>query len=152
MTTNKHSRPIFVGALASIFAVPLIMTTLMAFSSTSIMIPPLVVFLVGIFITLPTTCVAAVPLALLLRRIGRLNAIYMCLAGAILGALALGIYTLYSTYYPEMRDHAFARSSAIQSALQALVPGALYGFLSASAFCIGAGIKIRSGAKPKRVA
>ena len=73
-------------------------------------------------------------------------------AGTVLGALALDTYTLRSTCYPLMRDHAFARWPACHSALQALVPDAVYGILSASTFCIGAGIKIRSGVRPKSLA
>jgi len=82
-------------------------------------------------------------LALLFRRLGKLNAIYMCLLGAVLGALALGLYTLDSSYYPQMSDKAFALWVAQQAAMKSLIPGAVYGFLSAAAFCVGAGITVR---------
>ena len=152
---SQHSRPLVVGALASSFAVPTLMALLMAFSTMSVMAPPILVFFVGVLITVPTTCVVAVPLALLFRRFGRLNAIYMCLLGAVLGALALGIYTLDSSYYPQMNDKVFALWVARQAALKSLMPGAVYGFVSALAFCIGAGITIRpsgrrTGAKLQR--
>ena len=140
---SQHSRPLVVGALASSFAVPVLMALLMAFSSMSIMTPPILVFFVGVLITAPTTCLVAVPLALLFRRFGKLNAIYMCLLGTLLGALALGLYTLDSTYYPQMTDKALALWIARQAALKSLTPGAVYGFVSAAAFCVGAGITIR---------
>ena len=140
---SQHSRPLVVGALASSFAVPALMALLMAFSSMSIMTPPLLVFFVGVLITAPTTCLVAVPLALLFRRFGRLNAIYMCLLGTLLGGMALGLYTLDSTYFPQMSDKALGLWIARQAALKSLMPGAVYGFLSAAAFCVGAGITVR---------
>ena len=140
---SQHSRPLVVGALASSFAVPALMALLMTFSTMSVMTPPILVFFVGVLITVPTTCLVAVPLALLFRRFGRLNAIYMCLLGTVLGALALGLYTLDSSYYPQMNDKAFALWVAQQAALKSLMPGAVYGFVSAAAFCVGAGITVR---------
>lgn len=95
---SQHSRPLVVGALASSFAVPALMALLMAFSTMSVMTPPILVFFVGVLLAAPTTCFVAVPLALLFRRLGRLNAIYMCLLGTVLGALALGLYTLDGAY------------------------------------------------------
>jgi hypothetical protein len=125
------------------------MALLMAFSSMSIMMPPILVFFVGVLITAPTTCLVAVPLALWFRRFGRLNAVYMCLLGTVLGASALGLYTLDSSNYPQINDKAFALWVAQQAALKSIVPGAMYGFLSAAAFCLGAGIAIRpSGRRP----
>ena len=140
---RQHSRPLVVGALASIFAVPTLMALLMAFSTMSIITPPILVFIVGVLITTPATFLVAVPLALLFRRFGWLNAIYMCLLGTVLGALALGLYTLDSSYYPQMSDKAFALRVAEQAALKSLMPGAVYGFVSAVAFCIGAGMTVR---------
>jgi hypothetical protein len=119
------------------------MTLLTAFSSMSIMIPPILVFIVGVLIAAPTTFFVALPLALLFRRYRKLNAIYMCLLGTALGALALGLYTLYSTYHPEINDKTLALWISRQAALNSLIPGAVYGFLSATAFCVGAGVTVR---------
>lgn len=143
MDRTKHSRPLWLGVVASSLAVPALMAGFMAFSSESIMIPPIAVFLVGILITTPASCLVALPLALWLRRVGRLNAVYLCLLGTVIGAFALGLYTLQSAYYPQMNDKAFAFWVAKQAALKALAPGAIYGFLSAVAMCVGAGITIR---------
>ena len=140
---SQHSRPLAIGALASIFAMPTLMALLTMFSTMSIMIPPELVFLVGVLIAAPTTCLVAVPLALLFRHLGWLNAVSMCLLGTMLGALALGLYTLDSSYYPQMNDKAFALWVARQAALKSLVPGAMYGFISAAAFCVGAGVTVR---------
>jgi hypothetical protein len=107
------------------------------------MIPPIAVFLVGVLITAPTSCFVALPLALWLRHVGKLNAILLCLFGTVAGALALGLYTLQDTYYPQMHDKAFALRVAEQAALKALATGAVYGLLSAAALCVGAGIAIR---------
>ena len=143
MDTAQHSRPLWLGIVASSVAVPTIMAAMMTFSSESMMIPPIAVFLVGVLITAPATCLVALPLALWLRRVGRLNAVYLCLLGTVVGALTLGLYTLQGTYYPQMNDKALALWIAEQAALKALASGAVYGFLSAGALCVGAGIAIR---------
>jgi hypothetical protein len=119
----------------------------MMFSSESIMMLPIDVFLVGVLITAPIACLVALPLALWLRRMGNLNAVYLCLLGTVVGALALGLYTLHDTYYPQMNDKAFALRIAEQAALKALASGAVDGFLSAVALCIGAGITVRPGGR-----
>ena len=139
---SQHSRPLIVGALASIFAVPAIMGLLMAFLLMDFMAVPLGVFLMSVLITAPTTCLVVVPLALLFRHYGRLNAIYMCLIGTVLGALALCLCTLDSSDYPEMSHMNFAFWFGQQSALRSLIAGAMYGFVSAAAFCVGAGITV----------
>jgi hypothetical protein len=139
---SQHSRPLIVGALASIFAVPAIMGLLMAFLLMDFMAVPLLVFLMGV-ITTPTTCLVVVPLALLFRHYGRLNAIYMCLMGTVLGALVLCLCTLDSSDYPKMSHMNFAFWFGQQSALRSLIAGAMYGFVSAAAFCVGAGITVR---------
>jgi hypothetical protein len=143
MDTTQHSRPLWLGVVASSVAVPTLIAALMMFSSESTMISPIDVFLVGVLITAPIACLVALPLALWLRRIGRLNAVYLCLLGTVVGALALSLYTLHGTYYPQMNDKAFALWIAKQAALKALAPGALDGFLSALALCVGAGVTIR---------
>jgi hypothetical protein len=119
------------------------MAVLVAFSAESVMIPGVGVFLVGVLITLPTSWLLALPLALWLRRVGLLNAILLCLIGSVVGAIVFGLFILDINYYPQIPDKAHAIQVAEEAALSALVPGALYGFLSATAMCVGAGIKIR---------
>jgi hypothetical protein len=119
------------------------MAVLVAFSSESVMIPGIGVFLVGALIAIPTSLLVALPLALWLRRVGKLNAILLCLIGSVVGAIVFGLLVLNENYYPQMHDKAYAIQVAEEAALSALVPGALYGFLSALAMCVGAGIKIR---------
>lgn len=51
-----------------------------------------------------------------------------------------------------MNDKAFALWVAQQAALKSLMPGALYGFVSAAAFCVGSGITVRpSGRRTRRL-
>jgi len=147
VNTIQHSRPLWVGVVASSVAVPTLMAAIMMFSSQSMMIPPIAVFLVGVLITAPTSCLVALPLALWLRRVGRLNCVYLSLLGTVVGALALGLYTLHDTYYPQMHDKAFALWIAEQAALKALASGAVYGLLSAVALCVGAGVAVRSSGR-----
>jgi hypothetical protein len=117
---------------------------LMVFSSQRVMVPTLLVLLMGLLISSPVAVLIELPLALWLRSRGRLNAINLCLSGALVGAVVLGLYSLYSNYWPQMNDQALARWIAQQAALKALLPGGIYGLLSAAAFSAGAGLTIRS--------
>ena len=144
MDASQHSRPLWIGLLASTFFVPVAMTVLQSFSSSRLMIPPVLIFIVGSLIAGAATFLFALPFALLLRKRGALNALTLCLSGAIVGALAYSAYAFNSNYYPEMNDKALALWAARQSAFRAIIPGAVFGLLSAVAFCIGAGITIRS--------
>ena len=144
MDRSQHTRPLWIGLIASIVFVPALMALLMLFSSQRVMIPPLLVLLMGLFISTPVAVLVELPLALWLRSRGRLSAINLCLAGALVGAVVLGLYSLHSNYWPQMNDQALARWIAQQAALKALLPGGIYGLLSAAAFSVGAGLTIRS--------
>ncbi|MGD9521655.1 MAG: hypothetical protein AB7V67_06965 [Tepidiphilus sp.] len=108
------------------------------------MIPPLLVLVVGLFITVPVSFVVALPLAMAFRRFGRLNAINLCLAGAIVGAVSFGAFAYRDNYWPQMNDQELARWGARQAAIGALLPGGIYGLLSALAFAAGGGVVFRS--------
>lgn len=144
MDTSQHSRPLWIGLIACVFFVPLLMAIFQVFSSERMIVGPLLVFIVGSVISGLATIFAAAPIVLLLRHIGWLNAIVLCVLGALVGAVALGWFAFSDSQYPQMRDQSLAQWIARQAALKAMVPGALYGFLSAVALCIGAGITIRS--------
>ena len=143
MHPTQHSRPLWIGLLASATFVPLLMALLTALSSQSLMVPPLGVLIMGFLIAAPVALFVELPLALWLRKLGHLNALYVCLAGALVGALALGIYALQANYWSQMDDKALARWIAQQAALKAMLPGSIYGLLSAAAFSVGAGLSIR---------
>jgi hypothetical protein len=144
METAQHSRPLWVGLTACTFFVPSLMAILQVFSVESVIIGPVLVFLVGSVISGLATVLAAAPVVLLLRHVGRLDALVLCILGAAVGAVALGGFAFSDHQYPQMNDQAFAQWIARQAALKAMVPGAIYGFLSAVALCVGAGIGIRS--------
>ncbi|WP_407910652.1 hypothetical protein, partial [Lysobacter claricitrinus] len=107
------------------------------------MAPPILVLIMGVVIAAPVSFLVALPFAALLRRYGRLNALYLCIAGAAVGAIVFGFYSFQSNYFTGMNDKSFALWVARQSAIKALLPGGIYGLLSALAFSIGAGITIR---------
>src|SRR5690606_36025464 len=123
MNRSQHSRPLWIGLIASIAFVPALMALLMAFSSQRVMTPPLLVLIMGLFISTPVAVFIELPLALWLRSRGKLSAVTLCLAGAFVGALVLGLYSLHSNYWPQMNDQALARWAAQQAALKALLPG-----------------------------
>lgn len=144
MDRPQHSRPLWIGLVASIVFVPALMALLMVFSSERVMVPPILVLLMGLFISTSVALLIELPLALWLRSRGRLSAINLCMAGALVGALVLGLYSLHSNYWPQMNDQELAHWIARQAALKALLPGGIYGLLSAAAFSAGAGLTIRS--------
>jgi hypothetical protein len=143
MDRSQHSRPLWVGVLACIAAAPVMMSLLMAVSAERVIVPPILVLIVGLLIAAPATLFVALPLALALRRAGKLSSLYLCLAGALVGAAALGLFALHDNYWPQMTDQSFARWVALQAALKAMLPGSMYGFVSAVAFSIGAGLSLR---------
>lgn len=108
------------------------------------MIPDLVIIIVALPISLITTLCLALPYTLWLRRRNNLNAIRLCITGALAGATVFAAYSFYSVYYPEMIDQKFMLETALKSAQAGTLPGAILGFLSAVALCVGAGITIRS--------
>jgi hypothetical protein len=120
------------------------MAALQSFSSSRLMVPPLLIFIVGSIIAGATTLLFALPLTLWLRKRGRLSALLLCSLGAIMGAAVYAGYAFDSSYYPQMNDRDFALWAARQAALRAALPGAVFGFLSSVALCVGAGITIRS--------
>ena len=144
MGTPQHSRPLWVGLVACTFFVPSLMAILQVFSIESVIVGPVLVFIVGSVISGLATVLAAIPAVLLLRRMGWLNAIVLCILGATVGAVALGWFAFSDNQYPQMNDQSLAQWIARQAALKAMMPGAIYGFLSAAALCVGAGITIRS--------
>lgn len=144
MERSQHSRPLWIGLLASTFSVPAAMATLQFFSSSRLMVPPLLIFVVGSIIAGVATFLFALPLTLWLRKRGRLSALLLCSLGAIVGAVVYAVYAFDSSYYPQMNDKALALWAARQSAFRAVLPGAIFGFFSAVALCVGAGITIRS--------
>ena len=152
MHPAPHSRPLWIGLLASIFCVPMLAALLTALSTHGLMVPPLLVLFIGVLIAAPIALVIELPVVLGLRKLGQLNALYLCLAGAVVGALALGLYALYSSAYPEMNDRNLARWIAQQAALGAVRPGSIYGLLSAAAFSLGAGLPILPGRRRTRLA
>ena len=144
METPQHSRPLWVGLVACTFFVPSLMAILQVFSVESVIIGPVLVLIVGSVISGLATVFAATPVVLLLRHKGWLNAIVLCILGAAVGAVALGWFAFSDNQYPQMNDQSLAKWIARQAVFKAMVPGAIYGFLSAVALCVGAGITIRS--------
>jgi hypothetical protein len=67
MEIAQHSRPLWIGILASIMFVPLLMALLMMFSAERIMIPPLLVLIMGLVIATPVAVFVEFPFVLLLR-------------------------------------------------------------------------------------
>jgi hypothetical protein len=147
MDRDQHSRPLWIGLIASIAFVPLVAALLTAFSSQNVMVPWPLVLIMGLLIAAPVGLLVELPLVLWLRKIGRLSVVYLCMAGALAGAVALGLYSLQANYWPQMRDQDLARWAAQQAALRALLPGGIYGLLSAAAFSVGAGLTVRSSGR-----
>lgn len=147
MRSAMHSRPLWVGLLAAMLCMPVVISALTALSAYSLMISPMLVLIVGIGISGMVTLGIALPLVLWLRRHGHLNAIVLCASGTVAGGLSMGLFTYYHSYYPQMSDRVFALQVAKNAALGSVPLGAVYGFVSAIALCVGAGITLRSSGR-----
>ena len=144
MESAQHSRPLWIGLTACALLAPLTMSILQAFSVEGVIVGPILVFLVGSMISGAVTVFVAAPLVLVLRHIGALNSFLVIILGTLAGALALGLFAYSDSQYPMMRDQELARWITRQAVLKAMKLGAIYGFLSSAALCVGAGITIRS--------
>ena len=147
MQQSQHSRPLWIGLLACALLAPALLAGLEAMSADSIMIPPPLVFLVGVLISGTATALVALPLVLWLRKRGKLNAVYLCVGGVLIGAISFAAFTFNQSYFPQMNDRSWALRVAAQAALNALVPGSILGLVSAAALCVGAGITMRPGVR-----
>jgi len=146
MTNDQHARPLWIGMIACALFPTLVIEVLFQFSAEKnmMMVPDLLVVIIALPVSLFAVVSVALPYTLWLRRLGKLNAIRLCIAGALVGAAALAVLNFYTNYYPEMNDQKFMIQTALKSALASTVPGAIIGFLSSVALCVGAGITIRS--------
>ncbi len=122
---------------------PVTIAGLVALSPYNLMIPPILVFAVAICISGAATFLFALPLVLWLRRTQHLNAALLCILGGVVGAVVYGAFMFYNGYYPEITDRTFALHMAAKNALSSMLPGGIFGLLSAAALCVGAGITIR---------
>ena len=140
---GQHSRPLWVGILACT-ALPVVLFAAQAyFSPYQFMIPSELVAMSALVGALFSSLCIALPYILWLRRKRLLNALRVCLAGAVGGAVVLGAFAFYMAYFPEMQDRGFALATATRSAASVALSGALVGVLSGVALCVGAGIPFR---------
>lgn len=142
MEHAQHARPLFIGVIAGAVS-PTLLATLLESSPDRIMVPPLLVVLVALPISLAASTIVGLPLALWLRSKGQLTAIRLCLAGVLVGAVVMAAFNFEMNYWPQMKDQSFAKQIAWNSAISGILPGAVFGAMSSVAFCLGAGIAIR---------
>src|SRR4249919_2172105 len=148
MERSQHSRPLWLGLLACASLPVLLLVALLLGSPERVMIPVELVVLFSLPVSLLATCCVALPYALWLWRRGKLNAIRLCIAGALVGGIVMALFNYDMNYFPQMNDQTFARQIALNSAIKGGVSGAVLGLLSAIALCVGAGITIRSSRTP----
>lgn len=140
----QHSRPLFLGVLTSALAPALLVATLFVFSPDRVMIPILSAALIAFLISLSASAMIGFPLALWLRSRGRLTAIPLCVVGIIAGAIVMAAFNFQTNYWPQMNDQSLAKWIAWNSAMKGALSGAIFGAISSVAFCLGAGIAVRS--------
>lgn len=141
-TGRQHSRPLWLGFLSCALLPVLLLVVPLMFSKEGMIVPAALVALIAIPISLAATLCIALPFILLLRKFGRLDALWVCLAGLLVGAAVFAAFNYNFNYFPEMQDHALARWSAWQSAKSGAFSGGVLGLLSALALCLGAGIRL----------
>lgn len=114
------------------------------FSPDRVMIPVLPAALIAFLISLAASAMIGFPLALWLRSRGRLTVIPLCVVGVIVGAIVMAAFNFQTNYWPQMNDQSLAKWIAWNSAMKGALSGAILGTISSVAFCLGAGIAVRS--------
>ena len=133
MNPVQHTRSLWLGALCATLAPP-VSLVFMALSARP-SVPSASNLLTGIggvfFIATPVSFLAmmllGLPLVLLLRRLGLLSWVSVCLAATVVGAVAFAAFAWALTW-----DHRAPGTS------QYFI-GAVLGLVSGAAFCLGAG-------------
>ncbi|MBQ0752604.1 MAG: hypothetical protein KBT87_01385 [Gammaproteobacteria bacterium] len=124
------------GFLASIFLVPTVAFVIPAVSGDVFIGTMLFVF--GLLITSFSSLCLGVPGIIFLRKANLLNAEIVSFFGALAGAISLA-YVAYSlNFYPQLGNEYEALT---KHAIPSTKIGSALGFISALAFCVGAGIK-----------
>ena len=144
MKHSQHTRPLLFGVFFSALAPTLLLSALLMISPERVMIPVLLVVLVAFPVSLAASVLFALPYAMWLRSKGWLSAIPLCVAGLVIGAIVMATFNYQMNYWPQMNDQSLAGWIAWNSAQKGAASGAALGAISAAAFCMGAGIKIRS--------
>ena len=138
MQSPQHRRPLWLGVLAASLA-PAVSIIFVGFASAS-RYPSLIKMLktIGMVFALTTPVALAaflvlgLPLVLWLRSRNVLNAAYVCIGAIAIGVIAWAVVGWVITY-----DHRLPNPSM-------LLVGAVFGFISGVAFCIGSAIGFRS--------
>lgn len=140
----QHSRPLLLGVLAGAVAPALFAATVLLLSPERVMIPVLPVALIALLISLAASTILGLPFAVWLRSKGWLAAIPLCVVGVTVGAIFMAVFNFQMNYSPQMNDQSLARWIAWNSAKKGVLSGAIFGAISSVAFCLGAGIAVRS--------
>jgi hypothetical protein len=140
----QHSRPLLFGVLAGALAPAVLEAALLALSPERVMIPVLSVALIAFLISLAASAIIGLPLALWLRSKEWLTVISLCIAGLIVGAIVMAAFNFHANYWPQMNDQSLAKWIAWNSAMKGALSGAIFGAISSIAFCLGAGVAVRS--------
>ena len=142
MNTNKHSRPLWAGFVASILSVPVLVTVFAIIFSRDIWIP-LIMLIVGVMITSLVTLFGTIPMVLWLRKRGQLNSLPLFVLGTVLGAISMGLTAFNLNYSPIIaKNQSHFERIIFDHVLPSSLIGGVFGLISMVAFCIGAGLSI----------
>jgi hypothetical protein len=140
-----HRRPLWLGLLAAIFAPALVASVGTAVFASSPAVAALSIVgvgAVGVALSAVPAVALGLPAALFLRRIGKLQGAWVCLAamlaGAAFGAALVGLLDLV------MADEEGAPIAEV--ILRGLAVGVGFGLVSGLAMAVGAGIPFRKPA------
>ncbi|HEV8694654.1 MAG TPA: hypothetical protein VGQ93_10825 [Lysobacter sp.] len=137
--SSQHRRPLWVGLVLSALVpvlLPVVPLLVSSVFNPGWLFIAVVVAIKGLVVSVSSTVVFALPLVLLLRRLGRLNGFWVCTGAVLIGAVAMS-YVLFSlSYYPQLSDN----SAAFQKGINGLIVGAGFGLVSGLALSWGSGI------------
>ena len=138
----QHRRPLWIGlALAALtpVLVPVLPLLVASFFDPGTLFITVVVGAYALAISTLSTLLFALPLVLILRKIGRLRAVYVCPGAMLVGSLAMGYTTFSLSWFPQAPDN----SETVEKGLNGLALGAAFGLIAGVALSLGAGIPFK---------
>jgi hypothetical protein len=149
MTEPQHTRPLSYGFIACAL-VPVALVALYVLIGSIVVGRDVFVFLMvilfGLVVSVPSTVIVGVPYVLLLRKLGWLYAVPVCIGAAVMGALSLWALNYHLNYFPAAGEH--AHSMAISAASGSWIPGAAHGLVAGFSICFASGIRWRAPRQP----
>ena len=149
MADQQHTRPLLLGLVASAVVPVALVATYMLIGSimtSGDIFIFVIVTLFGLFVSLPCALLFGAPYVFLLRRLGWLHGVTVCLGACVAGAIGLWIMNYQLNYFPAAGER--AHEMAISGASGSPVNGAILGLVAGLSMSFASGIRWRISRPP----